>query len=497
MSDRDELFKRGIPGFTLVSERGVATDGTASTTAMLRNRGLEPICEVNSSGVAVSGSTIETLRSRGISFYCPVSETGVTSDAVTIAALRNRGIPFYCPVSTTGVAIGGTATIAQLAARGIPYFCALDSAGALGSLGVYTSNLKLTNTSNFRTTYQAGARNVRVAFIGDSTFRGQSFGVGTAQAVNAFPMQLATLLNAVGINAGANNVWGDGGSWGAGQTIANFKLGDSRVTSTAAFALGSVLSAGGNNFAVSAAGTLSFVPQASCDTAQIIWRDGFTGRDWDWSVDGGAATNVLSTNVTQFGVVPAALGALGAHTLTISWDLGAVTILGVDAYNSARKELTLWNWGICGATSANLINNVDVVGRLNILAHASLKPDLAFIEGGLINDWRTSIALATSKANLTTLVSTVKANGGDVILCVPVFDSGSSGLTASQALYVGAMYEVAAEQNVGLIDIRKKWGSYAAGLASGYYHASDTVHPTTAGYLDMATVTRNAIQLIV
>lgn len=359
--------------------------------------------------------------------------------------------------------------------------------GDISRFGPYTFNLSWDNTANFRATYRAGVRNTRVAFIGDSTLRGQSTGGGTAQAVNSYPMQLATLLCAAGLNAGANNVWGDGGSWGLGQTIANYITGDSRVTAAAGWGLGSTLSAGGNNFGATAAGSMTFTPQANCDTVQVIWRDGATGRNWNWKVDGGAATNVLSTNVTQFAIVTIPLGSLGAHTVTLTWDLGTVGILGISGYDSTRKELTLWNWGICGGTSANLINNADtVVGRLAILAHASLKPDLAFIEGGLINDWRTSVAVATSKANLTTLVTTTKTNGGDVILCAPVFDSGTSGLTASQQLYVDAMYQVATEQNVGLIDYRK--------IAPT---PSDTVHPTAAGYSAMANVTRNVMQAII
>ena len=355
------------------------------------------------------------------------------------------------------------------------------------SLGAFTFNLKTSNTSGFRATYRAGARNTRVAFIGDSTTRGQSTGGGASQAVNSWPMQLATLLNAAGINAGANNVWGDGGSWGLGQTIANFKTGDSRVTSTAAWALGSTLSAGGNNLGATAAGTMTFTPQSNVNTAQVIWRDGALGRDWDHAVDGGAATNVLSTGSTQFGIVPVDLGSVASHALTLSWDLGTVGILGIDAYDNTRKEISLWNWGICGATSANLINNTDtVVGRLAILAHASLKPDLAFIEGGLINDWRTSVAVATSKSQLTTLVTTVKTNGGNVILCTPTFDASASGLTASQQIYVDAMYQVANEQNVGVLDFRKISPE-----------RSDDVHPTTAGYLAMATAARSVIQAIV
>lgn len=355
-----------------------------------------------------------------------------------------------------------------------------------GAVGIpFAFNLNKANTAAFRSVYTAGVRNTRVAFIGDSTFRGQSTGGGTSQAVNSWPMQLATRLNAVGINAGSNNVWGDGGSWGLGQTIANFLTGDSRVSIANAVTLGSVLSGGGNNFAMAAAAALSFTPQTNCNRADIIWRDGATGRDFNWQVDGGATSLIPSTNVTQFGVnqnLP--LGSLGAHTVTLNWVAGSVSILGISAYNDTRKELSLWNWGICGGTSTNLINNTDAaVGRLAILAYASLKPDLALIEGGLINDWRTSIPVATSKANLTTLVTTVKANGGDVILCTPVFDAGSTGLTAQQQTYVDAMYQVATEQGVGLIDHRKMSPA-----------VSDTVHPTAAGYLTMANGSVQAIQ---
>lgn len=368
----------------------------------------------------------------------------------------------------------------------------------INGTGSLIDNITQSNTSSFRSTYRAGVRNSRVAFIGDSTTRGQSLGGGASQAINSYPMQLATLLNAVSINAGANNVWSDGGSWGLGQTISNFKTGDGRVTSADGWALGSVLSAGGNSFASTALGSMTFTPQSTVDTFEIIWRDGAVGRDFSWQVDGGSATNVLSTGVTQFAITTVPAGSLGAHTLTINWVLGNINIIGINAYDSTRKELSLWNWGICGGTSTNLINNSDAaVGRLAILASSTLKPDLAFIEGGVINDWRTSISVATSKANVTTLVTTCKANGTNVILVTPCFDNGVAGLTSNQQAYVNAMYEIANEQNVGIIDIRKKWISYANAVANGWNNGSDTVHPTTAGYLDIATVTRNVLQSIV
>lgn len=421
---------------------------------------------------------------------------GVTNDG--ISAIKGA----YHPCGALNVTIVSDPYSPSTAKNGSMNI-ALNSSGGysptpMSGNAAITTGITASNTSTFQSTYRAGSRNTRVAFIGDSTTRGQSFGVSTAQAVNSYPMQLSTLLNAVSINAGANNVWGDGGSWGLGQTIANFETGDSRVSHTLAWGLGSVLSAGGNSFAATAAGGMNFTPQTNCDTADIIWRDGATGRDFTWAVDGGATTLVQSTNVTQFAITTIPLGSLGAHTINLAWSAGNVNILGINAYNSSRKELTLWNWGICGGTSANLINNTDaVVGRLAILAHPTLKPDLAFIEGGIINDWRTSVPVATSKANVTTLVTTAKANGSNVILCTPCFDNGVAGLTASQQDYVTAMYQVASEQSVGIIDIRKKWISYANAVTNGWNNGSDTVHPTTAGYLDIATVTRNVIQSIV
>jgi hypothetical protein len=130
MSDKDDLLARGIPFFSVVDELGVSTDGSAASLSTIRNRGMEPICQVDSSGVATSGSTLTQLRSRAIRVYCPVTENGVTSDAVSLATLRSRGIYYLCPVDVNGGAIGGTATLKDLAFKGITGACLLDSLGS-------------------------------------------------------------------------------------------------------------------------------------------------------------------------------------------------------------------------------------------------------------------------------------------------------------------------------------------------------------------------------
>jgi len=145
MSDKDDLRARGIQCFSLVDELGVSTDGTGASLSTIRARGMEPICEVNSSGVATSGSTLAQMRARAIRVYCPVTENAVTSDAVSLTTLRSRGIYYVCPVDVNGIAIGGTATLAQIAAKGIQPACFLDSSGS--SSGINLSALVLPENS--------------------------------------------------------------------------------------------------------------------------------------------------------------------------------------------------------------------------------------------------------------------------------------------------------------------------------------------------------------
>ena len=360
------------------------------------------------------------------------------------------------------------------------------AAGTLARGGlVYTYNLTRSSTANIRAAWNGGSGNLLFPAVGDSTTRGQSAGVGTAQAVNAWPMQLAPLMRAVSLNGGANNVFADGGSWGQSQTIANFLTGDGRCAASGAAALGPTSGPGGNAFNWAATGTLTYTGQDNADTAIIWWRDGASGRNYTWAVDGGSATGVNSSGVTQLVRTTVALGSPAAHALAIAWALGSITIEGVHAYNSTLgREISLLNWGICGATSTSLNNNTDsALGRLNVIN--TVKPPGVLYEGGLINSWRTSISVATTKSDMTTFVQTVRTNGGDPILVTPVFDPGATGNAGIQDQYVTAMYQVAQEQNCALFDIRLKWGSNANAVALGYQPGGD-VHPTTAGYADMA-----------
>jgi lysophospholipase L1-like esterase len=362
----------------------------------------------------------------------------------------------------------------------------------------YTYNISAANTSSFRTVANAHVRNALIYHVSDSTGRGtdETASPYNTQYPNAMPMQLTTLLNNAGIASGANNWYGLLSSLAASEVA----LRDYRVTTTGASTSGTVLIAGGNDLSFpTAASTFSFTPQAACSSADIYWRNSTTtGRIFSYAVDGGSATNLSTTTSPANTIVKTTipLGSAAIHTITLTWVASNPSIFGIDCQDLTRTEITNVNWGIPGATTSNIVNNTNAPngGRLQQLTQ--FPPDLVIGELGLINSWRTSVSVAQSKADMTLYVQTAKTAGANVILLVPPYDNGSAGLTANQNAYVQAMYQVAAEQGVGLIDIRKKWISFANAVANGWQVNSDPVHPTKAGYLDEAQVVYNVIQSI-
>ncbi len=362
----------------------------------------------------------------------------------------------------------------------------------VGSGGAFF-NINSATSANFRAAYIAQAANVPVAFMGDSTMRGvdETAVPYNAQYPNAGPMKLAALLNAAGINAGANNWYGL-----SGTTFNDYIIRDSRVAASGLATTGSQQCQGGANvFFNAGASTFSFTPQFNTTKADIYWRDGGAGNTFSWAVDGGAATNLTTTGVAQFVKTTISLGAAAIHTILLSQVLGSPQIYGIDCYDdtAGRKEITLRQWGTSGATSGIIISNVGTPGAGRLQQLSNYPPKLVISECGLVNDWRLSTAVATSKANMLTLINAVKAVGSDFWFLTPPYDGSALGLVANQDAYVQAMYELAVSSNVGLLDIRKLWLSAANELATGL--TGDSVHPTIAlGYPSQAQLIYSAIR---
>lgn len=324
-----------------------------------------------------------------------------------------------------------------------------------------------------------------VAFVGDSTFAGFITGAGTAQFPNSLPQQFAKKLNARGINAGSDIRFGCGSS-----DFASLVASDYRISSTGGVTQGGLLTAGGNAINVPLSATLTFTPEQSVNTYDVWTYAGATGRSFRLTAGSGVPITVSQTVAGVLTKTTVTADALGIKPLLLDNVVGGtIVVVGIRGYNSARKEISVYNWGISGARSDQLLDNTDTVGGRRAV-YAAIAPKLVIIEGGVINDWRQSIAVATTKANLTTLVGLFKASSS-VILTTPNFDNGTAGATASQESYVTAVREVAAEQSVNIIDLRASHGSFALGNAAGFY--SDTVHGSKIGYGDQAETLISAL----
>lgn len=365
------------------------------------------------------------------------------------------------------------------------------SGGALGSSRGVITGLTQANTALFRAVVQGGARNAKVVIWGDSTDRGQTSGGGTTQTANAWPTQMVAKLRTAGFNAGCNNAFGDGGRWGLSATMANVESGDPRITHTGSWTPGSNITCGGFNYQSAAAGSMTFTPQDQVTKAQLFWRDNTAGRSFTWDIDGGAATQVDSTAVDAFRTIALTLGSKASHAIRTTWVLGTPVILGFNAWDdtAGRTEISVFNWGHCGATSASLSSTAFAsCSPMNALG--TIAPDLTIIEGGIINDRNNAISVATSKTNLTAMVQKALLSG-NVILRVPTWDNLTS--EATQAPWNAMMYQVAQENGIGIIDITRRsgWRSYADEQANSF--VSDFAHPTATGYVDIATVVTSAV----
>lgn len=352
----------------------------------------------------------------------------------------------------------------------------------------YTYNITAANTSNFRTVALAHSRNAILALNGDSTTRGvdeTAIPYNSQYALNDVAKKLASRLNAASVAAGANNWFGISGS-----TLNDYVIRDGRLTVSGGAALGSNQYQGGVEIrfpGVTSGATLTF---QNVNTCNIIWVDqGATGRTMSYAVDGGSATNLVTSGVNAIASTSnVALGSVGTHTLSFNWVSGGTTLLpGVNCWDSTRTEISIWQMGISGGTSAGMIANTGTPGAGRIQQLTNFPPDLLITEMGLVNDWRTNITVAAAKANMISFVTSMKAIGVQVMFLTPPFDNGGTGNVANQGQYVTAMYQVAAEQGIGLIDLRKRHISYANAVTNKWQIISDNVHLTAAGYDDEAS----------
>lgn len=267
---------------------------------------------------------------------------------------------------------------------------------------------------------------------------------------------------------------------------------------------------------ITRSGTSSYIEfgPVDCDSFRVycIGSGGSVGRAVVDGVDVGTFSGATNTTGTTFPRVEGyATGASGAgqavtdiptsgpgrHTLRIlpnGSDGATLTVFAIEARVSSGG-VVVSNLARSGATAAMLVQDNATDGRLGMsVAFDASRAHLHIIQM-MTNDFQTHVPVATFKARIQQAVerqrsTTPVANGGtpaggDVLLvagqpvnlaAIPADGVQDPPYTA----YVGALYEVATEYDVPLMDLDVMFENYAAGSARGWY--ADNLHASPIGH---------------
>jgi lysophospholipase L1-like esterase len=310
----------------------------------------------------------------------------------------------------------------------------------------------------------AGTANTNVLVIGDSTTIGIN-ATGTYFPQN-FTYFLAADLTAAGIPAN-NNGW-CGMSTGGSNTGSRASE-DTRIT-PGSWNTNTFQGLGG--YFVNAGGTTAspfvYAPGVSTNTFQaLIYNAG--GSVTLTATGGTPVTNTYGPGISTSTITAGSLSA--SNTLSATEITASTSILCEGAYNSATKQVNIYNAGWWGTASGLWAANVSTISYL--------APSLTIIRC-CINDNGVT-APATVVANITTIVTAAKAVG-DVLIDDENPASGQTGAAAINA----AVQTYAVANNIPFVDSYGRWANnlYASALGSSYY--SDGFHPTSLGYYGLA-----------
>lgn len=140
------------------------------------------------------------------------------------------------------------------------------------------------------------------------------------------------------------------------------------------------------------------------------------------------------------------------------------------------------NTGVSGDNSTNLLSQFD--RRIG-----TLKPDVVFIMIGTNDSAQGSTGLEPYRANLLKLVARVRQIGGIPVLNTPnpiLPEIGGGKPRTALPDYVRAIREVAAQENVLVVDHWQHWKTAKPEIDAMMEWLSDSVHPNHYGHIEMA-----------
>jgi hypothetical protein len=298
-----------------------------------------------------------------------------------------------------------------------------------------------------------------VLVVGDSTAAGAlcNAGSSTNSQPCAWPTLLATAATTLGYNSSADAMCADHGY--AALVTTN----DTRVVLTPNFTLGSgntYSSFGGTMFDSTSAGTLAFTPAGSVDTFKIYYPQypsGLVGTQ-NINIDGGSNTLVNTTGAESIATATISGVSAGTHTINTVWASGFADVICAAGFNSAQKRVVFFNGGISGAPTASYCTTTFKWSTLNSLA-AGFSAKMIIIDLG-INDMLSAIPLATSTANMQSIITSAKMSGADVVIKTFIPQQVGSISQATQTTYLAMLHAMAKSNGLQILDTNAFVGTW-------------------------------------
>lgn len=357
---------------------------------------------------------------------------------------------------------------------------------------------------------RTGEGRCRIAIVGDSTGAGWGAGTGTISAnarARSFPTYLAAELSARGMPAQVENVFGTAAVNTspdvAAQTPAGYTAAYAAYDPRVAFGGGSgswtvyASNVPGGGWWQAVAGTtqsIAFTPTIPVDRFEVMAPTYPGNGSFDLKIDGGAATMLATNAAAGMTRLTVAAASAGIHTLTITPQVantGTAYVGWIDAWNGAAPAVSIANMGFPGSTTGQWTDSGAVYRSPYAVPYYGAA--LAIVDLG-INDWKDAgTGVAGFQANYQALIAYLKNGGADVILVAPFPSSTSRAPVAQQAAYIQVLYTLAKANNCVLIDMTKRFGSYAAqtSLTPGQY--ADALHPKATVYAGAARLIANVL----
>lgn len=340
-----------------------------------------------------------------------------------------------------------------------------------------------------------GTGRTRIAFVGDSTTRGQGAGADTNQSngganyltdlyQRAMPARFQQMMAQAGYPAIRSSWWGTG----------NFdmtELADSDARLNIASGWGAATIGGLGAYGLvntTTTNSLTFTPEEPVDTF-VVWYRRTTGSA-DMQAGSGAVTtknmNDGSSSYMQSVVISSGAAAT-TTTLSITRNSGTVEIRGIEAYDSTKSQIMVANMGWPGSRTTTWIADNTPSYPLGCLLTGAQDPtyvrQLWFINLG-INDQTAEVTPAEVATNIATLINTIRTTKYSSVVLVWHYENSSF---AAAEPWRAAYRQCALDNNVPFIDLTTRLPtyddakSYAAGVGYDWFYDSSS-HYNGKGY---------------